>query len=420
MRKVSKLFSDLTKSVSSSSVQFLITLFTTPVMTRLYDPHSYATFGIIHTTATLFVGIGFLSLQNVYLQEKKARARAEVMHTIFWLLVTLVILAALAAAGMAIAGALHISAPISSFALVLLPLLVLTYGIRQMTITVAIKHAAFGSISAGQIAEPLCSRGSAIALGAAFGGHSVFMLASAAAGHMTTSLLLFKSALHGKIGKWRPHVKPFAILRRHAHFVFYNTFSQQVQPMMMLGVQLAIAAFFSGEVAGHYILAVSILTLPATILLLATGPAVYRHFIEIDHTKPKQLPQHFMKALVLYLLTGFCLFSPIFFFGEKIFAFAFSSKWTAAGAIASILSIAYVSSLTLMGVQSIFMVIHRLKLQFILELCTCTLTLVIAIVCFKFLAFNTALHCLVILWMMRSGLLLFTCVIVTFQHARKA
>lgn len=409
----------MTKSVGSSGVQFLITLCTTPLMTRFYSPPSYATFGIIHTTATLFIGIGFLSLQSVYPQEKKAAGRAEVMQTMIWLLIGLVSLAAFSAAGMAIASFLHISAPISALCLIMLPVLVLTYGIRQMATTVAIERANFGDLSFAQILEPVCSRGGSIALGATFGGHSIFMLGSAAAGHVVNSLLLFKQVLKGKLGKWQSHVNPFAVLKRHSHFVFFNTLSQQAQPMMMLGIQMAIAAFFSGEAAGHYILAVSILTLPTTMILLATTPALYRHFIEIERTKPTHLPQHLLTALTLYLLAGLCLFAPIFFFGEEIFAFAFSDKWTDSGSIASVLSIAYVFSFALMGVQTCFMVVHRLKLQFTLEVCACSFILIAAILCFKFMEFHVALHWLAALWLMRSLLLLLTCIIVTFQHVNK-
>ena len=386
-------------------------------MTRFYDPSSYATFGIIHTTATLFIGIGFLSLQSVYPQEKNASGRAEVMQTMIWLLIGLVSLSAFSAAGMAVASHLDISAPISTLCLIMLPVLVLTYGIRQMATAVAIERANFGALSLGQIVEPVCSRGGSIALGATLGSHSIFMLGSAAAGHIINSLLLFRKVLNGKLGKWRAHVNPFAVLKHHSHFVFFNTLSQQAQPMMMLGIQMAIAAFFSGEAAGHYILAVSILTLPTTMILLATTPALYRHFIEIERTRAAHLPQHLLKALSLYLLAGFCLFTPIFFFGEEIFAFAFGEKWTDSGSIASVLSIAYVLSFTLMGVQTCFMVVHRLKLQFILEMCACSFILVAAILCFKFMEFHAALHCLAALWLMRSLLLLLTCIIVTFKHA---
>ena len=423
MPKVSKLFLDITRSISSSGLQFLITLCTTPIMTRLYDPTAYATFGIINSIAVLFIGIGLLSLQTIYPQEKKPRARRELIHTMLLLLSALVILAVLSAIGMAIADALHIKAHISGLALILLPILVLTYGTRQIFMAVSIERARFGSLSLGQLIEPAFSRGGSIGLGAAIGGHPAFMLLSAALGHLATSATIFKMALGGAFSKWRSlfvrNLKPLVVIRRYQHFVIFNTLSQQAQALALLGIQMGIAAFFSGEEAGHYILALSILTLPGTLIMLATAPAVYRHFSEIERTKSKHLARHVMIAMALYLLAGTVILSPVYFFGEELFSFVFGSTWSQSGAIASTLSLAYVAGFALIGVQSVFLITHRVKLQFVIELCTSGFTLCAALFALRTMDFSTAIRYIALFWMCRNGILLCACGVVAFEQVKK-
>ena len=99
MNQFSKLLRNSSKTIGASGVQFLITLLTTPIMTRLYEPAAYASFGIIHTAATVLVGIGLLSLPNAYVAQKDAATREELMKSMVLLLAGLVIFSCLAVIG---------------------------------------------------------------------------------------------------------------------------------------------------------------------------------------------------------------------------------------------------------------------------------------------------------------------------------
>lgn len=420
MRPVSKIFSDLSKSVSSSVVQFVITLVTTPLMTRLYAPDSYATFGIINSAAALTIGIGLLSLPHAYLVEKDRTARHAILQMMVMLVAGLAALAAAAAMLLAMDSRFHTG----TAALVLLPILVLTCGIRQIMLIIATARANFDSLSLGQVVEPACSRGGSIALGAVFGSHPVFILASVAVGHMATASIItvmaLRDRLHGLRVLLRSGARPFHILHHHSDFVVYSTASAQAQPLVMLGIQIAIATFFSHQMAGHYILAVSILTLPVSLIALTTAPVVYRHFIEIERTAPALLVRHVVRAMLFYLAAGVLLLSPVFFFGRPIFAIAFGQVWEPAGTIAATLSIAYVGSFAAVGVQSIFNVTKRLKTQFALEAITCALALGAAGLSFKTMDFQTAMFYLSAIWFLRNVVLLVACVAVASRHSRHA
>lgn len=416
MQPIAKIFSDMSKSVGAGVVQFAVTLIATPIMTRLYDPAAYATFGILFSIATAAIGIGMLSLPNAYPRESDPQKRSEILRTMLQLLTALAVLAA-GAAGIIIAtDLLHAN----RIAPALLPVLILTLGIRQILISITTERADFSTVALGQTIEPLCSRGGSIALGAAFGGHPAFILAAVALGHLTTATILIrKLTCAGLRHLVATSSNPLTTLRRYRDFVVYHTASQQAQPLVALGIQILISSSFLHASAGHYILASSILTLPVSLIALMTAPILYRHFIELERTAPAKLLPHLLRIIGLYVLAGTIILSPIYWFGEPLFRIIFGDVWGQAGQIASILSIAYIGNFALTAVQSIFRVTHRLYLQFLLEVATAILIFVTVLVSSKTLPLFSVIECMMLVFMVRTILLLIACVITTAIYAKK-
>ncbi len=412
-------FANITKTVSASGIQFLIMLCTTPIMTRLYQPAAYAAFGIVNTMAVTIVGIGLLSLPNAYVAEKLAAVRYEIIASMLVLLGGLVLLAAVIASVLGVIGLHRNGIDIPKLSLILLPILVLTYGARQIIVNMAIQRASFSRLSLSQVIEPVCARGGSITLGWLFWGNPAFILASVVLGQVSTMLVLFTLSPKTLRGHWRKvasHLPNLlSSLKRYGDFVFFGTMSQQALNVLMLGLQVSIASYFTSDLAGQYILATSILTLPVTLISLATAPVVYHHFIETETNTPARLPRHFLLAGGLYLLVGLILMLPIFFFGAEIFKIAFGPIWLHAGRIASVLSVAYISTFAVTGVQSIFMVTRRLKLQFLLEISTCLVTLLACVLCFKTMDFDQAIFYLSLLWILRNIMLLLAAFTTAFQ-----
>jgi len=202
MKPLSKLFADVTKSVGSSGIQFALTIISTPLMTRLYDPSAYATFGIIMSAVAAVVGIGMLSLPSAYPAEKESVARRELLKTMLLLLGLLVALGALASIIVAAADDLHSGIHISGTALAFFPVLIFTSGIRQILTNIAIGRAHFNSTSLSQIVEPICSRGSSIGLGFLAGGHPAFILFSTALGQVIASVAICHMLLKENMWLW--------------------------------------------------------------------------------------------------------------------------------------------------------------------------------------------------------------------------
>lgn len=411
---------NIIKTVGASGLQLLITLVATPIMTRLYMPEAYATFGIVNTAATVMVGIGLLTLPNAYTAEKDSPARDEMLHAMLLLLLGTVGCAALVGCAVALVDQYSSGVEVPLIALLCLPMLVMTYGARQIITNIGIQQGIFGRLSLGQVAEPLCSRGGSIVLGAACGGNPLFILLAVMVGHVLAAALVIRRIPRATYAHWKSFMsyrsELRSALRRVGDFVIYGTAAQQTQQLVMLGLQVGIAGFFSGHLAGQYILAISILTMPISMVALATAPVVYHHFIETEYRQPQHLLRDVVSASALYLGAGLILLLPITFYGGPIFRFVFGEVWGHAGVIAEILSVAYIGSFVLTGVQSVFMVTRRLRLQFYAEILTALPALAAAVICFKMMDFDTAVFYLSAIWLVRALVLFAACLVAASHH----
>ncbi len=399
MRRYQSVVQNISKTVGASSMQLVITLITTPIMTRLYTPEAYAVFGMITTATALLVGVGLLSLTNAYTAEKDAARRGEMLHAMLLLLVMTALGATLIAAMLYALGWLHLPA----LALACLPLLVLSYGLRNIIVNIGIQRGMFSRLSLTQITEPLIGRGGSVALGALLGGHPLLVLFANMAGHFSTILLLLKRLPREVYGHWRGFFAArhqlSATLRRLGDFVVFGTASAQAQQAISFGIQAGIAGFFSGHLAGQYIFATSILTLPISVIALATAPVVYHHFMQ---TEPTRLKTHFLVATFLYLLAALIIFIPLKLYGAPLFALIFGAVWEQAGQIAGTLSLAYAGMFVATGVQSVFMVTRRLRLQWYSEILTAIPAIVAGVYCFKTMDFSRAVFYLSCIWLIRT------------------
>lgn len=410
MSRRRQFFGHMGKTVGASSVQLLITLITTPIMTRLFAPEAYAVFGLVNTAAAVMVGLGMLSLPTAYTAEKDEAKRHEMLHAMLQLLMLTVLTAFLVAVLLTFAGWVIPAWQIPCVALVFLPVMVLSYGLRLVALNISIQRGGFGNISKAQMAEPLVARGGAVLLGACVGGAPFLVLLSMVAGHLVALGVLLRGLPQEIYGHWRSFLQHRGVLaasvRRMGDFVVFGTASAQAQQLMILAIQMGIASFFSGHLAGQYIFATSILTLPVSVIALASAPVVYHHLMETEKSDPAQLPKHFLAATGLYLLGALGAYLPLYWLGEDLFAFVFGEVWRHAGAISSALSLAYGAIFVLTGVQSIFMVTRQLRVQWYGEIATALPVMVAGVYCFKTMDFDRAVLYLSWSWLARTLLLL--------------
>lgn len=404
-------------------MQLLITLIATPIMTRIYAPEAYAVFGILYGIATVAVGIGLLSLPNAMAQETNIAIRRKLLRMSYGLLLLVFVIVACAAITKVTFKASLPFANFSDSSLLLLPVLVVVLGLQRIAINTAIISRAFDALAVGRVVEPLVARGGAIGLAMAFGGQPILILLSIIAGHALTfaaMLRLFpRRAARWLIANLRVRAAPWSIVRDYHDFALYCTLSSQIQPLVILGLQLTILTFYDQQAAGQFVLAMSVINMPVMLIAMTTASITMRHFIDVRTHHPGAMLRDLVIANGLYLVVGSLVLVPLSFFGAAIFAFIFSAPWTQAGEMAAMLSLPFMVAFANVGVQGIFRVLRQLRLQFYFEAVTGIALVGGAVYCFATMAIEQAVITLAMLWLIRNLIEVSLGLAVTYIHSRR-
>jgi O-antigen/teichoic acid export membrane protein len=110
-------------------------------------------------------------------------------------------------------------------------------------------------------------------------------------------------------------------------------------PILLLGV------YFDAALAGAYVLANSILSIPLNVLGVSMSTVFLQKSNELHIYNPEKLASFTRKLNHKMALLGTLAFGFIFAFGDYAFYLAFGKKWLVAGSIASILSIYFIIKL---------------------------------------------------------------------------
>lgn len=128
-----------------------------------------------------------------------------------------------------------------------------------------------------------------------------------------------------------------AVIRRHWRFPRYvmpnqliDNLSNQV-PIFLIGTLLSLST------AGHYGLAIMMLSAPAALVGQAVGQVFLQH-LGRHEGEPGALARAMYRVWFGMALIGAVPFATIAAFGPTIFGFAFGAEWTEAGIVAQVLS----------------------------------------------------------------------------------
>lgn len=110
-----------------------------------------------------------------------------------------------------------------------------------------------------------------------------------------------------------------------------DNLSNQI-PLMLIG------SFISLSTAGHYSIAIMMLSAPAAVVGQAVGQSFLQYLA--NHSDEKQAIRRAMYQIWLGMAAvGFIPFAVVLAFGPQIFGFAFGANWTEAGIVAQALSV---------------------------------------------------------------------------------
>lgn len=355
---------DLKQSVGSSGFGMLLTLVTTPIMTRLFPAEAYGINGMIMTFATLVASFGLLGLPVALAREQQGLEQARLLHASTQVAVLLLGLCIVAIAAVLL-GPFALPDGMTILVVLVFPLLVVLHCAQRILDSLINAKGRFPAQAAARIGNAVTARGITLILGWLAHPVAASMLAGDGAGkimHVAMTMRLGRLGADLKALRWRPDPKfLFRAVRDYRDFALQSNFASALPLLAVLGIQVLLGITLGTEAVGYYVLAQSIITLPVTVVALASAPVVFHRLVIAADATPEKLPRLVLQAILGYLTVGTIFMAPILLFGPAIFVFAFGDPWRSAGMAAAVLAIPQVLSFGLTGVLSMFRVTRRIN-----------------------------------------------------------
>lgn len=362
---------DLFQSVGSAGIGALLTLVTTPIMTRLYLPEAYGMNVLVLTITTTIASLGLLGLPVALAREKDREQQINLIDASSQIMLIIIICCIFAAAVIVSYAAVPFDSSLQ-IVLFLFPLLIFLNAIQRISDSLVNARGQFRAQAISRVGGAVVARGLTLALGWLGYPVAASMLAGDGAGKASHVALTVKFAsfwADARQIRWMPDFRfLLRTIRQHREFVFKANLAAILPTFVTLGIQTMLGVRLGVDAMGYFALAQSILTLPVTIISLASAPVVFHKLVLVADSTPERLLQLTIKALIAYLTVGVVLMVPIILFGSGIFSIVFGENWKVAGVTASILAIPQILSFGLIGVLSVFRVVRKTDAWFRLEL----------------------------------------------------
>ena len=328
----SSLFKNISLIIFGSGLSQFIAILSIPIVTRLYSPESFGTFGIVMAVTSVLATIvsGRFNIA-VMLPRQHIRAQAifDLAILTAWFTSILCMLFLVLSSSFANLNAVFW----------LLPFLMLVLGLQQSIETWVSRHKNFKLISFSIILGTLGGVLFKILLGFVFvksdidsslwGGFGLLF------GTLFTSLITAFYLKKGSDLKFIPkfvffNPKQKVLLKKYKHMPLYRAPKDAINAISQNLPALCLTLFFGATATGFYIVAERLMKAPVLLLGNALRKVLFQKFTELNHQdiSPIHLAIKMTQVLIFVAIMPFILIS---FWGSDLFEFLLGSVWLDAG-----------------------------------------------------------------------------------------
>lgn len=331
---------DVLRLVSGTTVAQLITVLSSPIVTRLYGPEAFGLWAIFGSI-TLVIGVVVCLRYELAIMLPPTDEEAANIFTLSLLFVSLttLITVPLVVFGGGLASRL-LKAPALSKVLWAVPVMVFINGVILVFNYWNSRTRHFARLSGARVAASATS--TAVQLGAGWSGHAGAnsLIASSIAGSGISSAALARQilrddgALFRRSVRWRAIREAFA---RYSKFPAYGTASALLNSVSWQLPSFLLQYYFSTLVVGLYSVGNQMLRVPLSLVGGAISQVFYQRAAEA-HRKGRlaEIVEGAFQRLVAFGLFPTVIFAIV---GREIFLVVLGSKWGEAGVYTQILSL---------------------------------------------------------------------------------
>jgi O-antigen/teichoic acid export membrane protein len=319
---------------SGSAVSQALIVIASPLLTRLYTPDDFGVLAVFSALLGLTSVVSCLRYELAIPVAKSSRAALSVIVIALTFNAFIALIMATALVPLSLDFAELLSTPALAAYLWLLPIGVVFVGIYRTLTFWAVRERSFGPLARTKLTQSIGGIATQIACGISIPGPLGLILGqvvgqSAGAVSLSRSLLRQAVALRYRLRGRRL----IAAVRRHIRFPKYDLPAASLNTLSANLPQFMLAALFNPAVAGFYLLAYRVISMPVAILGQAVGQGLYAHSREAITTGT--LDRYVFQVVAILAVLMLLPLLVLLAFGEDLFAAVFGSEWRTAGTYAS-------------------------------------------------------------------------------------
>ena len=356
----------------ASLVSFGVSLLLAPIMTRYYDPFDYGIFAVINNMATFIATALLFALPNalpIELNQDKRFALLKVLVnlTVIGFFISLIVMLVY----FVFVGLTYDINQISWIYL-MLPVMVFSISLHRISQGLANAEGDFSSMAAARVSHPIVAKPLAIVASMISTSNPLYILLFEVLGYTLQSYIMLKNRVLKlkQIGGFLKNInikETVRIIRKYRDFSLYLNLVNILTLGFIASQTVIITMNYSGAETGLFTLALSISSLPIQLVAMATASIIYHKLIDVAANRPESLFKITLTILLGYIFIGAIPYLTLFFFGDKLFGFAFGKDWETSGVIASYLALPLFTQFVLLPISSVYRVTKTIKLHFMID-----------------------------------------------------
>ena len=317
----------------------LVGVLSSPLLTRIYDPHAFGRFGVFSAVVGTIGSAACFKYEQAVMNERSERRAMEVMGLcgLVTVLVALLIPAVLAISDAPVTR--WLGDDVTAMLMIYGTVSVIAAGLYNVLNFWGIRKRAYNALAGYQVLRSSTVLACQAVLGLAAAGAGGLILGQLIGQVVGVLLLLvaFRMDLWSCLLRSSRLGRLWRLARKHRDFALYSAPQSVLNSLSSNIPTLLLAALFSPVESGLFWLAFRILMLPSLILVESLRSVLYQRLSEI-HNRGES-----MRALVrrsAWQLAALCLPVVIVLalIGPDLFGFVFGATWRGAGVAAAILA----------------------------------------------------------------------------------
>lgn len=331
-------FQSVMKVGIGNAIGQAIAVFTTPILSRIYNDVAYGDRAIIVSTSAIIISLSTIGLNSAIMRPENDEESKKVFTTALFMNIAVSTLVAVAC--IAFQNYFHLIDVSGSYgiALLLTWLYMIAYTAQSLVTIYTNRKCRYNRLFFNPIIGAASNIVLAIPLGLAGFGYEGFLITIIISQLIQVIHMVWKDNPLYKHYKWGDFV---SVLKSNKDYILYQypanlfSFTATEYPTQFLG-----RSFSSGEL-GSYSMCLNILKYPMRLISAPISTVYFRTATEY-HQQGKNLADFTFKIISKVLLLSFIPVAICCVYSEKIFVFVLGSTWATAGTIAAIKAVEFV------------------------------------------------------------------------------